>query len=184
MRQRAGEADELALADGERRAALADLRVDAVGQGFDPGAEADFAQRFLDARGSMPSVPRRTFDSSVPVKRNGSCSTMPKWRRSSMQVEFADIDAVEQNLPALNFVEAQQELDGRRLAGAGVADDGDRLSGIDAEADVAQDPVFVLGIRAAAIGEPDVAEFDFAARRPRAACGAAGASDGSGSSSS
>ena len=89
---------------------------------------------------------------------------MPNWRRKSVHVELADVDAVEQNLAALDFVEAQQELNRGGLAGAGVADDGDGLAGLDVEGDVAQDPVFVLGIGAAVIGEPDVAKFDFAAR--------------------
>ena len=55
---------------------------------------------------------------------------MPNWRRKILDVELADIDAVEQNLAALNVVEAQQELNGGGFAGAGVSDDGDGLAGV------------------------------------------------------
>ena len=43
-------------------------------------------------------------------------------------------------------------------------DDGQSLAGLDAEGNVAQDPVFVFRSGAAVIGEPHVAKFDFAAR--------------------
>ena len=52
VRQGAGEADQLALADGKSGAALADHRFDALGQGIEKGPEADFAQRALDGRAS------------------------------------------------------------------------------------------------------------------------------------
>ena len=60
-----------------------------------------------------------------------------------LHVQFANVDAVEQNLAALDFVKAQQELDRGGFAGAGVADDGDGLPRLDVEGDVAQHPVFV-----------------------------------------
>ena len=84
VRQRAGEADQLALADGKSRAALVDAGVHAFWQGANEIAEADFVDGALDGRrGRCLGVPRRTLDSSVPVKRNGSCRTMPNWRRRS-----------------------------------------------------------------------------------------------------
>ena len=63
-----------------------------------------------------------------------------------LHVQFADVDAVEQDLAALDVVEAQQELNGGGFAGAGVADDGDGLAGLDAEGDIAQNPIFFAGI--------------------------------------
>ena len=90
---------------------------------------------------------------------------MPNLPAQILQIQFADIDAVEQDLAALNIVEAQQQLNDRGLARAGVADNRERLARLDAEGNIAQHPVFVLWIRAAVIGEPDIAEFDFAARR-------------------
>ena len=104
------------------------------------------------------------MDSSVPVKQERILQHDAELAAQVVQIYFANVDAVEQNLAALNVVEAQQQLNDRGLAGAGVADDGERLAGFDAEGNVAQDPIFVLGCRAAVIGEPDVAEFDFAAR--------------------
>jgi len=41
-----------------------------------------------------------------------------------LKVDFADVDSVEQDLTALNIIEAKQERDKRGLAGAGVSDDG------------------------------------------------------------
>src|SRR3989441_429671 len=37
---------------------------------------------------SIPSVPRQTLDSSVPLNRNGSCNTMPKCCRSSCRLNL------------------------------------------------------------------------------------------------
>ena len=45
-----------------------------------------------------------------------------------------------------------------------MAHNGEGLSWRDVERDVAQDPVVFVGIRAAVVGEPDVAKFDVAAR--------------------
>ena len=119
----------------------------------------------------------------MPVKRKRVLQDDAELAAQVLDVQFADVDAVEKDLPALDVVEAQQELDGGGLAGAGVADDGDGLAGLDAEGNVAQDPVFLAGIGAAVIGEPDVAKFDFAAHglseRPPPATSA-----GNGSSSS
>src|SRR6202044_532838 len=55
------------------------------------------------------------------------------------------------------------------LAGAGMANDGEGLPLLDAEGDVAQDPVFVLGICAAGISKPNIAEFNFTARSGKSA---------------
>src|ERR1700724_3295403 len=45
-----------------------------------------------------------------------------------------------------------------------MADDGEGLTGFDAEGDVAEDPIVFARIGDGAIAEPDVAEFDLAAR--------------------
>jgi len=45
-----------------------------------------------------------------------------------------------------------------------LADDGEGLAGLDAERDVAENPIIFAGIRDGAIAEPNIAEFDFAAR--------------------
>ena len=92
------------------------------------------------------------------------------------EVELADVDAVDEDAPALDVVEAQQQADDRGLAGAGRADDADPLPGRHLERDVAQHPVESrhrlggIGRRRGvdAVGEPDVLEHDVAARAGRA----------------
>src|SRR5947209_4965585 len=79
------------------------------------------------------------------------------------EVEEANIHTVEKDFAALNIVETQKKLDDGGLAGAGVADDGEGLPGSNAEGNVAEHPVFIGRVLPAAIGEPDIAEFDFAA---------------------
>src|SRR5690606_38606831 len=49
--------------------------------------------------------------------------------------------AIEEDLAVLRLVEAHEEVDERGLAGAGVADDGDALAGLRAEADAAEHPL-------------------------------------------
>ena len=71
-----------------------------------------------------------------------------------VEVQLANIDAVDRDAAALDVVEPQQQVDQRRLAGAGRADDPDPLARPDLEADVAQHVVFAL------VGKPDVVEDD------------------------
>ena len=54
---------------------------------------------------------------------------MPNCLAKLLHVKFANVDAIEKNLAALNFVEAQQQLNDGSFAGAGVADDGGGLAG-------------------------------------------------------
>ena len=70
---------------------------------------------------------------------------MPNCLPQLVHVVPANVHAVEENLAALNFVEPQQELDQRRFSGAGVADDGERLSRRDVERNVAQTQSSSLG---------------------------------------
>ena len=66
-----------------------------------------------------------------------------------------------------HFVEAQQQVDQRRLPRAGGADDADALPGLDLERHVAEDEVGFAGL-GRVVGEPDVIEDDVARRRRRA----------------
>ena len=72
---------------------------------------------------------------------------MPNMAPQILQVDAANVDAVQQDLAALNVVEAQQQRDERGLARAGVADDRDGLPGLDAERDIAENPVFIVRLR-------------------------------------
>ena len=60
-----------------------------------------------------------------------------------LQIKQADIDSIQQNLPALNIVKAQQQGDQRGFSGARMADDREGLPRSNAERDVAQHPILV-----------------------------------------
>ena len=69
-----------------------------------------------------------------------SCVTMPICRRSDASVDLPHVDAVNENRAGAHVVEARQQVDQRRLAGAASADDGDHLAGPNGERHAAQDP--------------------------------------------
>ena len=62
-----------------------------------------------------------------------SCVTMPICARRLSCVTLRDVLAVDQDAAALEVVEAQQQVDQRRLAGAGAADQADALARPDVE---------------------------------------------------
>ena len=68
------------------------------------------------------------FSRIVPLKSQVSWRTMPNDRAQHAARHVADVDAVDRDAPALDLVEAHQQVDQRRLAGAGRADDGDGLA--------------------------------------------------------
>ena len=68
------------------------------------------------------------------------------------------VDAVDRDPPAVDLVEAHQQVDEGRLAGAGRPDDGDRLAGVGDEVEVLDERLVGL-----------VAERDVLERRPRRA---------------
>src|SRR5260370_28335415 len=76
----------------------------------------------------------------------------------------ANVFAVEEDLAALNVVEAEQEGDEGGFAGAGVTDDGEGPPGRDAERDIADDPIFFGGLRGAAITAPHNTALNFGSR--------------------
>ena len=158
------EADELALADGKSPTALVDRGVYSLRKRSNKWPESDFFQCALDCGAAD------RFGSELDVgfqrarKEERVLQHDTEQRAQILQGDLADIHTVEQDLAALDIVEAQKKLNDRGLARAGVADDGERLTRLDAEGNVAQHPVFIFGRRAAVIREPDVAEFDFTAR--------------------
>ena len=76
--------------------------------------------------------------------------------------DLRDVLAVDEDAPALEVVEAQEQVDERRLAGAGAADEADLLARPDGQREVLDD------LRLPAVVEAGVLEADLAARRPRA----------------
>ena len=57
------------------------------------------------------------------------------------EIERADVHAVDGDPAPLNVVEAQQQVDQRRLPRAGCTDNPDALTGLHLEADVPENPV-------------------------------------------
>src|SRR5262249_33563381 len=80
-----------------------------------------------------------------------------------LEVDGANVFAVEQDLAALNVVKAEKQGNECSFAGSGVADNGERLARVHAERNVAQHPVFIGRFSDISITEPYVAKFDFPA---------------------
>ncbi len=81
---------------------------------------------------------------------------MPICLRRLSSCHVAHIQAVDQHRAAVDIVEARDQVDDGGLAGAGWADDGDRLAGLGGEADVLQHRLSCL------IGGADVLEVHLA----------------------
>ena len=94
------------------------------------------------------------------------------------EIQFADVDAVDRNAAARDVVEPQQQIDQRRLAGPGGADNADALARPNLEADVPQHEVVVV------VRKPDMVEDDVRPAGAGRRAGAAGDSTATGSSSS
>ena len=145
LQQHAGDRDALALAARELDAALADMRVEAlapvlVGQ---PGDELDAPRRGAPPRssrfGRVRIGHRRCCRAIERCSSDVSCVTMPICARRLSCVTLGDVLSVDQDAPALEVVEAQQQVDQRRLAGARTADEADLLAGPDGQRQVLDD---------------------------------------------
>ncbi len=103
------------------------------------------------------SRPYAMLSRIVPENRNASCGTTPScWWNADLVVRVHR-HAVGLHRARRRVVETRDELDHRRLARAGLADERDRLAGADAEVDAPQ-RVFDR----VAIAEADVVELDVA----------------------
>ena len=116
-------------------------------------------------RPSIAALPSRMLSAIVPENRCTSCSTRLNSPRRSAEVELADVDAVDRDPAALHVVEPQQQVDQRRLARAGGADDADALAGADLEADTSLQHAVWLAVVRRVVREPDVVEHDVARLR-------------------
>ena len=99
--------------------------------------------------------PKRRLLATVPPNRNAFCGMTPMRRHRSSRACSRTSTPSTRTAPLGHVVEARDEVDQRRLAAAGAADDRRRLAGLAPERDVAQDRV--LGAR---VAELDVAELD------------------------
>ena len=114
----------LSLTARDVRAALRDRRVELLGHRLDevlaPGrsrARARARRRWRRACRSAGCV------ATVPENRYGRCGTSPMRAHSSVGVELAHVDAVDQHGAAGHVEQARQQVDQGGLAGAGAADD-------------------------------------------------------------
>src|SRR6266705_2493591 len=126
-------------------------------------AEADFLESALDVGAVNPFRAETHVRFQRAGEEKGVLQNDAEMAAEILEVEAANVHTVEKDFAALNIVETQKMLDDGGLAGAGVADDGEGLPGSNAEGNVAEHPVFIGRVLPAAIGEPDIAEFDFAA---------------------
>ncbi len=128
----------LALAARERDPALADHRVVPVRQPLDELVRLREPRRLLDllvgrvgpAEGEVLAHGRREEER---VLRDHADLAAQRVER-----HVAHVGAVDRHAPALDVVEARDQRRERRLPGAGVADQRDRLPGLELEVDVVQ----------------------------------------------
>src|SRR5882762_2394700 len=162
--QGAGEIDELALADRKSGAALVDVAGHAFGQGANELAEADFFNGVFDGIAVDAGCAEADIRFDGAGEKKGILKDDAELAAQILELDEANVFAIKEDLTALDVVEAQQQGDQGGLAGAGVADDGESLAGLDAEGNISEDPVLIGGLWDISIAEPDVAEFDFATR--------------------
>ena len=159
----AGDRDALLLAAGELQAALADLGLVAVRRHADEAVDLREPRGLLDL--GVARLPAAVADvvADGVVEQHGVLRDHADRGAQRLLRHVADVLAVDQDAAAGHVVEAEQQPRDRRLAGAGRADDRDRLAGRHLEADALEDRPRRL------VGEADVLEADAAGAAPRAA---------------
>ena len=165
---RARDGDALALAAGQRHAALADRRVVALRQQADEARGGRVLGGALDLRvgGVGPA------EADVVAHAHGEDRGVLRHQRDVTaklgRIGIGQPHAVERHGARLRIVEPQDQVEDRALARAGGADDRDLLARLDVE----RHAVEHVGLRPRRIGEADTAR-----RRPRRAGAAAAARD-------
>ena len=154
--QRPRERDELALAEREPRAALAELRLVAVLEPEDEVVRADGLRRLDDLlrrrarRAERDVLGDRAGEEEALLRDDAELAAQRRLRH------LAQVEAVDRDPPVARVVEAGEQLRDRRLAGAGVADERDGRPGGHVEVE----PCRTSG--AVAVAEADVLEADVA----------------------
>ncbi len=140
-RQRPREREELLLPDRQRRAALGDRALVSERHPFDEAVGVHRRRRTPD----IVIADRRVAKANVVGNRSGEQVDVLQHQAEQpaqlVERQLADVDAVDENPPAADVVEAQQQVDQRRLAGARGADDADALAGPDLERHVLENVV-------------------------------------------
>src|SRR5690348_12158186 len=170
MGQSAREIDELALANRERRAAFVDAGGGAVRKRTNKFAQTNLFESALDCcvfdvlRAQANVGFNRTREQKRILQHDAELAPQV------LQLEQANVLAIQKNLAALNVVEAGEQGNQRGLAGSRMAYNRESLPRLDAERDVAENPVLVCGFRNIVVAEPDVPKLDFAARLHQRHC--------------
>jgi hypothetical protein len=158
--ERAGDRDPLALAAGEREAALADHGVVAVGQ------LGDEAGRLRALGGPLDLLAGRVRAAVGDVVVHGRAEQERVVGNDADLVpqraglDLAHVAAVDQHAALGDVVLAPDQADERRLPGAGGAHERHRRAAVDLEVDVVEDR------RAVLIGERDAAQLHAPVARP------------------
>ena len=138
LENEAGDGDALALAARELDAALADQRVVAgaatlIDQVRDEIAGLGAAGGFGDlvVGGLGPAIADVVANGAM--EERGVLRDDADLRAQAFLRDLGDVLAVDEDATPLEVVEAQQQIDQRRLAGAGAADQPDPFTGLDGE---------------------------------------------------
>jgi hypothetical protein len=97
------------------------------------------AGSLLDLLHARVRAPVRNVVRHAHVEQHGLLGHQADLRAHVLQVEVADILPVDQDFAAEDVVEALDEADDRALAAAGLANQGDRLAGLDRQTEVFED---------------------------------------------
>ncbi len=100
-------------------------------------------------------LPYRRLEATVPENRYGFCGTRPTVRDEQLRVQVADVHAVDEHRAAGRVEQPGDQVEQRRLAAAGAADDRGRLARPGGQVDAAQHRL--LGAR---VAELDAAQLE------------------------
>ena len=136
--QRAGEGDALALSARQAHAVIADAGGEAFGQG------GDEVPRLRGPRGAIDGCPIGGVDPEGDVFENGAVEQQGPLRDKAelppqiLHVERGNVGPVDHDPPCVRIVEAQQQVDERRLANPVRAGQRDHLARGDGEGEARQ----------------------------------------------
>ncbi|GJC95043.1 hypothetical protein ColKHC_03869 [Colletotrichum higginsianum] len=153
----AGDGDALLLAAGEQGALASDDGVEALGHRHDEVVDVGLAAGELD--GLVRDLAVGAEDDVLPdgaLVERGLLADEGDEGAVLVDVEGADLLAVDEDGAGEGVVEALEEGDGGGLAAAGGADEGDVLARADDEVEAAQDGLLGAG----RVAEVDVAELE------------------------
>ena len=151
-----GETQQLPLTGGEVVAPLPDDLVQSLLLTGDEGIGVDVLAGLPDLVIGEAVLPEDDVASNRAGEKEHILEHLAEVTAQGCNGDPADVDAIDQNLALLDVVVADDEAQDGGLAGAGGADEGHGLLGVDVEGHALQDPLAGL------VGKPDVLELDLA----------------------